>query len=118
MIAKSRVIMATALLGIAAVQSVAAAGALVPAQRAVGYSDLDITAAAGARALYGRLKAAARQVCFQLDGKAPVQRERYRACVAQAMSNAVASVNEPMLTEVYLARLGRDASSARVASSR
>jgi UrcA family protein len=64
----------------------------------VSYADLDISTAAGARTLHYRLTAATRQVCgprptmLQLAAKG-----RYKACLDEAMSNAVAQIDSPAM---------------------
>jgi UrcA family protein len=75
-----------------------------PAQKqiAVNYADLDISRRAGAEILITRMSGAAAQVC----GPAPDVRDLvmyplYRACVAETLARGVASVNSPMVTELY-----------------
>lgn len=67
----------------------------------VRYDDLRLISAVGAAVLYGRLHHAAERACGSLDGKTPQLSSRYRACVDDAMSKAVADVNEPVLTKYY-----------------
>jgi UrcA family protein len=64
------------------------------AQRTVKFADLDLTHAAGAEALYARIRSAARQVC------APSM----RPCIDQAIARAVADVNAPLLTSYSMTR--------------
>lgn len=71
-------------------------------QIAVNYSDLDVSRPAGAEVLITRMRAAAAQVC----GPAPDVRDLvmyrfYRQCMAETVDRAVASVNAPMVTELY-----------------
>ena len=71
-------------------------------QVAVNYSDLDLSRPAGAEVLITRMRAAAAQAC----GPAPdirdlVMSQIYRQCIAESVDRAVASVNSPMVTEVY-----------------
>jgi len=68
--------------------------------KAVRFDDLDISKAAGAKVLYRRIQAAAREVC-------PISMSRdlhliavQHACVEQAIDNAVRSVNAAALTEL------------------
>jgi UrcA family protein len=68
----------------------------------VNYADLDLASPAGATALYGRLKLAARKVC----SPAPDPRELHRYgiwdnCYQTAISNAVATVASPRLTALH-----------------
>jgi UrcA family protein len=67
----------------------------------VRYDDLRLISAVGAAVLYGRLHRAAERACAPLDGKTPQLASRYRACVGDALSKAVADVNEPVLTKYY-----------------
>lgn len=76
----------------------------MPAQKqiAVNYADLDISRRAGAEILITRMRGAAAQVC----GPAPDARDLvlyplYRACLAETLARGVASVNSPMVTELY-----------------
>jgi UrcA family protein len=105
-----RLTIATALLGLLSIQGAAAGDAgKVSQQKVVKYADLDLSAAAGAQTLYMRLRSAAKRVCAPADGRALDQHMRYRACVDESMANAVAAVNQPALTDVYLAQDGRAA---------
>ena len=65
----------------------------------VGYSDLDLTTQAGADTLYHRIRGAARQVCGY-DSSFWDQRS-FRNCFNSAVGNAVAKVNNPLLTTLY-----------------
>ena len=71
-------------------------------QIVVSYEDLDVSHPAGAQILIGRLQQAASKVC---DGQPDIRDlERlalYRACARQAMDEAVASVGEPTVSELY-----------------
>jgi UrcA family protein len=67
----------------------------------VRYDDLRLISAVGAAVLYGRLRGAAERACGALDGKTPQLASRYRACVDDAVSKAVADVNEPVLTKYF-----------------
>jgi UrcA family protein len=67
----------------------------------VRYDDLRLISAVGAAVLYGRLHHAAERACAPLDGKTPQLASRYRTCVDEAISKAVAEVNEPVLTKYY-----------------
>lgn len=103
----------TLLLGVAAGLSLGAqAGETSLAPRVshsvvVSYADLDLAEADGARKLYARLKAAARQVC----GPVPSVREHretadYQACHARALSKAVNRIGSQQLYALHAARTG------------
>ena len=105
---------AAALISASLLAGVAVAGdpASETRKEVVRYSDLDLTHAAGAAALYSRISAAARAVCE------PANSERWpdSRCVDLALARAVADVNAPVLTEHHLIRTGQrvsaDASAA------
>lgn len=80
----------------------------------VSYADLDVNKAEGAQALYKRLNRAAKTVCAPLRGRDLTRAGEHRACVGEALANAVGEVNQPLLTQHHNAR-GADASSAIVA---
>ena len=66
----------------------------------VNYRDLNLATIDGAITLYQRLKGAARTVCEgPLTGIAAYQ--EWRSCYDAAMADAVAKVNNPLLTAVY-----------------
>lgn len=81
----------------------AAAGASDAPTVKVRYSDLDLSTEQGSLALYGRIVAAAYQVCAadirDLDAMAAA-----RECRAQAIARAVRDVNSPKLASVYAER--------------
>jgi UrcA family protein len=71
-------------------------------QVVVSYSDLDLSQPDGAKAMLSRLQVAARNVC----GKTYSERDvstlwASRACNKQAMNRAVASINAPLVAELY-----------------
>ena len=70
-------------------------------QYVVRFPDLDLSKLAGATALYARLRHAARVVCDPLESREMGIAAKYRACVAQAVADAVASVNRPILSEYH-----------------
>ncbi len=73
-------------------------------QYVVRFADLDLSKMAGASALYVRLQHAARAVCHPLESRELALATKYRACVDQAVTSAVASVNRPMLSEYHQLR--------------
>jgi UrcA family protein len=101
----------TLLLGVAAGLSLGAqAGETSPAPRVshsvvVSYADLDLTGPDGARKLYARLRAAAREVC----GPVPSVREHretadYQACHERALSKVVNRIGSEQLYAVHAQR--------------
>lgn len=71
------------------------------ATKTVKFKDLDISKADGAHALYGRIGAAAREVC---------RAEYYttvRSCRAQAVDQAVQRVGSPLLSSIHRSEVER-----------
>ena len=66
----------------------------------VRYADLDLSSPAGASALYGRIQAAARQVCGYA-GRDVVAQASWRSCYRSAVGDAVSKVNSPLLIAVH-----------------
>jgi UrcA family protein len=73
-------------------------------QYVVRFADLDLSKMAGATALYVRLQHAARAVCDPLQSRNLAFAAKYRACMDQAVTGAVTSVNRPLLSEYYQLR--------------
>ncbi len=98
------------LLSIVAVtaSSLAMADALVNVKsEVVRYDDIRLISAVGAAVLYGRLHGAAERVCGgPIDSLQIVRQRRYRACVDDALSKAVADVNSPVLGKYFESRRG------------
>ena len=69
---------------------------------AVRTSDLDLSRAADAKVLLGRLRQAASETCGGAPslGDLPA-RAAYRACMAATMDNAVAGLHAPVVTALY-----------------
>lgn len=66
--------------------------------KTVKFQDLNITTPAGAKTLYGRIRAAARDVCDSSASGDPMLRLAVHACMEKAIDNAVRKVNAPALT--------------------
>jgi UrcA family protein len=75
--------------------------------RRVSYADLDISKPAGAKVLYGRIEAAAREVCLLDTSTLVGATARDRACINQAIDIAVKHVNSAALSELHSARVIR-----------
>ena len=92
----------------ALVAIVACAGWMAPCHSAefiaVQFADLDLDKPQGTAALFNRIKSAARVVCSGYQNAAPADKARYRACIQFAMSNAVARVDNPQLTDYFASR--------------
>lgn len=83
----------------AASASVQAAAEDVPS-KTVKFEDLNITSQAGAKVLYGRIRAAARDVCRASSGGDPILHQAVSACIEKAIDKAVKDVNSPVLTSL------------------
>lgn len=70
-------------------------------QLTINYTDLDLSKQADAKTLYARLRTAARSVCRGLEGKELRHIRQQRACHAQALADAVASVDHANVTALY-----------------
>jgi len=90
--------------GVCALAASAGAEESLPS-KTVRYSDLDISHPAGAKTLYDRIRAAARDVCALSIAGDPVLRGGGKACVDTAIDDAVRKVNAPELTSL---RFGGD----------
>jgi UrcA family protein len=67
----------------------------------VKFGDLNVSNPQGAAALYGRIAAAARNVCGSYDGLNLGSRASVSACVHKAIADAVTKVGRPELFAVY-----------------
>ena len=68
--------------------------------KTVKFGDLNISNPEGAKALYGRIRAAARDVCEMSLGSDWVLRPAMKTCIDTAIDNAVKDVNSPELTSL------------------
>ena len=89
-----------------------------PRTRTVRFADLDLSKTEGAAALFSRIRAAARSVCEEHRSRELIRQQRYVACIELAVSNAVARVDEPMLTGYFASRTSRPSSAETIASRR
>jgi UrcA family protein len=72
----------------------------VPKTVTVQFADLDLSKDAGLARLFDRVKGAAERVCSGHRGGTTLRdKQQYDACVDFALSNAVARVDRPELTE-------------------
>ena len=78
---------------------------LEPRSVVVHFPDLDTNTARGTELLYDRIKLAAETVCSDLAPQRTLALSaRYAACVQGALSNAVGTVNRPLLNDYAAAR--------------
>jgi len=73
----------------------------------VKYGDLNVNTPAGAAALLRRIRFAADRVCEYRDTRDLSVRAIVRACTNHSVADAVATVNNPSLTSVYEAEMGK-----------
>jgi UrcA family protein len=66
--------------------------------RTVSYADLDISKTAGAKILYGRITAAANQVCDYGAYWEMSKRQKQHECVQAVIDKAVKEVDSPALS--------------------
>jgi UrcA family protein len=105
-----------ACLGVGAGESFAAnADASIP-QKEVSLAGLDLDRAEGAAILYGRVRAAAYDVCRHLESRQLEQLALWHKCVDQAISAAVAKIDRPALS-TYLASKTGNRASVHIAAS-
>jgi len=69
----------------------------------VSFRDLDLSKPEGARALYGRIQSAAKQVCGYA-GRDLIDQNIWRSCYRNAVADAVGRVNSPLLTAMHNGR--------------
>jgi UrcA family protein len=76
------------------------------AHEVVSFKDLNLNTPAGVAVLYRRIKIAAHDVCadpYRYD----LSEYKLRPCIDDAVSRAIAQVNNPMLTSLYEAKPGK-----------
>jgi UrcA family protein len=83
-----------------------AAGDTDSLQKTVKYADLSISTAAGAAALYNRIRIASEEVCAPLGHGDLSSKMKVKACAHNAIVDAVSQVDQPALTAVYNAKNG------------
>jgi UrcA family protein len=92
----------------------AAADSFEPLKVTVKFGDLDVSNPQGAIVLYGRIRAAAQNVCSPFNGRGLSAKMHLDACVQKAIADAVTAVGEPALFAVYSTKMGKTVA-ARVA---
>jgi UrcA family protein len=72
----------------------------------VAYGDLNLASEQGSGALYARIVAAARQVCYvgSVDIRDLQRYNQARSCEARAIAAAVQAVHSPQLAAIHSAR--------------
>ena len=83
----------------------AAYGEDVPKSLTVQFADLNLSKDAGLATLFDRIKGAAERVCSAHSGGTTLRdQQQYAACVDFALSNAIARVDRPELTDYIVSR--------------
>jgi UrcA family protein len=75
--------------------------------KVVHFKDLNLSSTEGAAMLYGRIKGAASEVCGKQDRFNLSQSHTIKICINDAVSRAVAEINSPVLTSLYLEKTGK-----------
>jgi UrcA family protein len=86
--------------------------------RTVHYSDLNLNTQAGVASLYNRIRNAAQLVCGNIDPRRLDEAASAKTCIDKAVFSSVATVNNPMLTSEYNARVSGAQKQISVASIR
>jgi UrcA family protein len=90
-----------------------------PPLRTVRFADLELSNIEGAAKLFGRIRGAAKVVCDRYNSRELARLQRYTSCVDSAVSDAVARVDEPVLTEYFARRSASgDRAPSKIASTR
>jgi UrcA family protein len=84
--------------------------------KVVNYGDLNLATDTGAKALYGRLNGAAREVCNPL-AEDKLALRRWHGCIDEAIGRAVEEIDSPALTAYHVDQTGK-ASQARLAMAK
>jgi len=87
-----------------AVSGIASAASREVTSVVVHYGDLDLHSQAGVATLHKRIRNAARSVCSPLETRILGLRDAYDECVAEAMSNGVAAVANPTLSDFHASK--------------
>jgi len=81
----------------------------------VKFSDLNVDSPDGAKALYGRIHAAAKRVCADRD---PMMQPAEIACTAKAEGNAIGQLDLPQLSAYYQSKTKNGDRSQRLVAAR
>ncbi len=98
---------------VAALAAAAGAGSAIAAQpddaltKKVAYGDLDLESAQGAKALYARIRSAARGVCAPFESRELSRLPAWQACVDNAVESAVARINKPLVSALHSQSVSR-----------
>ena len=82
----------------------AASDSFAPLTVRVKFGDLDVSRPQDAAVLYGRIRAAAERVCSPYGASGLAAKTHLDACINEAISNAVTTVDAPALSRVHRAK--------------
>ncbi len=72
----------------------------------VGYADLNLSSAAGARTMLSQLNLATRKICGERPHPSQISAGvRHTACTRSVMSRAVETLGHPTVTAAYIGRM-------------
>ena len=91
-----------ALIGTLAGRVVTASEHIITVDMHVSSAGLDLSQPADARMFYRRIEHAATVVCTQENRPDLVRIDDYKTCYRKALSNAIRSLGNPLLTRMYL----------------
>jgi UrcA family protein len=97
--------MIAALAFITSAGSAQASDAWQPLSKTVSYADLNLDTESGAKALYVRLRDAARDVCSPYQSNELSRKRVWAGCVSSALTSAAEQINKPMLTALLASRV-------------
>lgn len=80
-----------------------------PRREVVKFADLNLSSIDGPTVLYRRIHAAAIQVCGATNPRELARVAAAKTCIDNAVTAALAAVNNPLVTNRYLARTDRAA---------
>jgi UrcA family protein len=87
--------------------SAQASGAWQSLTKTVSYADLNLDTESGAKALYVRLRDAAKDVCSPYQSTELSRKRVWGICVSSALTSAAEQINKPMLTALLASRVDR-----------
>jgi UrcA family protein len=75
--------------------------------KTVSYADLNLDTESGTKALYVRIRDAAKDVCSRYQSEELSRKRVWSVCVSSALTSAAEQINKPMLTALLAARVDR-----------
>jgi UrcA family protein len=78
-----------------------------PRREVVGFADLNLSNIDGVTVLYRRIHSAAIRVCGSVDQRELARAAAAKSCVDHAVTEAIVAVNNPVVTNRFLAKADR-----------